>query len=107
MERSRRFYEELFGFACVRDYRLPGGGTICHMSAPGSFVVLELLADGQSPSVSDSVHLGFCVDDFEEAVARLTSRATVVVSGPVRVGSERIMFIADPDGYMIEVNDGL
>jgi catechol 2,3-dioxygenase-like lactoylglutathione lyase family enzyme len=51
------------------------------------------------------VHFGFIVepDQFDAALSTIQAKATPIVSGPGTRDQGRYIFIADPDGYTVEI----
>jgi len=121
LERSKRFYCELFGFALEREIT-PGdessaqllsltpplGMTAAYLVRDG--LVLELLhfsADGQTlpfrPRTMNEpglTHVSLSVDDIDEVCARLPTYGGEVVEGS-NIGAA--VFIRDPDGQLVEL----
>ena len=121
LERSKRFYCELFGFAFEREIT-PGdegsaqllsltpplGMTAAYLVRDG--LVLELLhfsADGQTlpfrPRTMNEpglTHVSLSVDDIDEVCARLPTYGGEVVEGS-NIGAA--VFIRDPDGQLVEL----
>jgi catechol 2,3-dioxygenase-like lactoylglutathione lyase family enzyme len=110
-EKSAEFYCSLFGFSKTRRYEMDGGGRIYHLEQSRSAAALEIIEDSGPAATSapkgDAVHLGFSCPDLE-AFMRLALQMNIeIVRGPIRVGEETIIFIRDPDGYLLEINDHL
>ncbi|MGH9275815.1 MAG: VOC family protein [Acidimicrobiales bacterium] len=118
---SRRFYEELLGFAHQRDLDVPDapaskllrvsepvGMTAVYLERDG--FVLELLhfdRDGNEPQRERSftepglTHLSFSVDDVAAACARVPDLGGEVLADTDMGG--RAVMIRDPDGQLIEL----
>lgn len=82
----------------------------------GKGVALHLLGGRSAPVVDDrSVHVAFTSDDLEPILQRLKDRriawsdfaGTRGTIGTVRTDGVKQIFLKDPDGYWIEVNDVL
>ena len=120
LERSRRFYQELFGFELVRELKVPDrpSDRLLQVDAPlglsalylrkDSFV-LELLhfdRPGNPTSRKRPInepgltHLSFSVDDIHDVAARANRLGGTVVE-ETDVGAA--IFIRDPDGQLIEL----
>ena len=105
LERSLQFYEEALGLTVARKKE----------AADGSFI-LAFLTDGETPhrleltwlrdwekdsyNLGDNeFHLAFAVDDMEAAHAKHEAMGCICFEN-AKMG---IYFIADPDGYWIEI----
>ncbi|MFZ1890018.1 MAG: VOC family protein [Candidatus Binataceae bacterium] len=115
LERSKRFYCELFGLEVLMEYEGPMGeypsGRQVALSTPGASDVIAL---SQVPGVpvgpAGVNHFGFNLvsnDEVADAVAeavraggRLIREQTYESNGVV----EHNAYVADPDGYVIELN---
>jgi catechol 2,3-dioxygenase-like lactoylglutathione lyase family enzyme len=118
LERSRRFYEEVFGFRAAFDLRTDGPETpkLLRLEAPLTLdavylaldgLLLELLAFDRTERTSRRVmnepgltHLSLFVDDLDaaiDAVGRFGGR----VRTDTNIGAA--VFVEDPDGQAIEV----
>jgi catechol 2,3-dioxygenase-like lactoylglutathione lyase family enzyme len=115
LERSKRFYCELFGFEVLMEYEGPMGeypsGRQVALSTPG---VNDVIALSQVPGVPVGPrgvnHFGFNLvsnDDVAAAVAeavragaRLIREHTSESDGIV----EHNAYVADPNGYVVELN---
>lgn len=107
-EKSARFYRELFGYAELLRYELGAHGFIYHLAPEEGGSVLELIEDDRRRRApTDSVHLGFSCANLKEFLEALDRQEIAIEQGPLKVGRETIVFIRDPDGYLIEINDGL
>jgi lactoylglutathione lyase len=108
--RSVAFYKQAFGLA-VADRLDFDGFTLIYLSNPESTFELELTVNkGRTEpySLGDGYgHLAVSVDDVESEHARLTAAGMAprklvdFRNGDVAVA--KFFFIADPDGYQIEV----
>lgn len=109
LETSEQFYQRAFGFEVARRLDFPDQKfTLSYLRAPGGKFELELtwnhdrsepyeLGNGYS-------HLAVGVEDLESSHKRhaelgLDPRPLKGLAG----GEARFYFIADPDGYMVEV----
>ena len=121
LDRSRRFYEEVFGFAHARDLTVPDGpaSTLLRVAPPvgltavyltlGGFT-LELLAfdrEGNDPrrergfTEPGLTHLSITVDDLGDACAAVEAHGGEVLAD-TDVGGFAVM-VRDPDGQLIEL----
>jgi lactoylglutathione lyase len=121
LARSRRFYEEVFGFTHQRDLQVPDQFTSALLQVPAPVglsavylekdgFVLELLhfdRDGNAPQRERSftepglTHLSFSVDDITATCARVAELGGEVLAD-TDAGGMAIM-IRDPDGQLIEL----
>ncbi len=106
MDECLRFYIEVFGFKELLVLRELNGRRIIHLKAPLCTFVLELI-EGNQLNTSDTIHLGFTSTDFDLTFETIKALGIEIVRGPIRVGAEQIVFIKDPSGYLIEINDGI
>lgn len=107
LDTSVAFYREIFGFQPV-----PAGATALWLDLGG--FQLHLIGGRADPvGTPKAVHFAIAVDSLEAVAARLTARGHVwgdyqgqpgVVS-TARTDGVRQIFVQDPDGYWIEVND--
>ncbi|MFU8825515.1 VOC family protein [Yoonia sp.] len=108
--RSVQFYEKAFGLQ-VADRLDFDTFTLVYMSNADSTFELELTInkDRTEPyDLGDGYgHLAFSVDDLDAAHARLTDAGfaprKIVDFAPAGDVIARFFFIADPDGYEVEV----
>lgn len=108
--RSVQFYEQAFGLQ-VADRLDFDTFTLVYMSNADSTFELELTInkDRTEPyDLGDGYgHLAFSVDDLDAAHARLTDAGLaprkIVDFAPAGDVIARFFFIADPDGYEVEV----
>jgi catechol 2,3-dioxygenase-like lactoylglutathione lyase family enzyme len=121
LDRSKRFYCELFEFSVEREIQPPDEGsaqllslsppigmTACYLARDG--LVLELLhfaAEGQTQAARTRAmnepgltHLSLSVADVDAVLARVPEfGGQVIASSNIGVG----VFIRDPDGQLIEL----
>src|SRR5919205_2093538 len=112
IDASLRFYEAL-GFECRGKLRFQTAYNI-YMGLPGDGDTLELtvnegreepydLGDGYN-------HMALTVDDLDGLLAKLADHGVEPEKPPYAPGGRddvgRICFVADPDGYRIELIDG-
>jgi len=109
LERSVRFYKAVFG---LRD-KFAGSGGAAFLTTPGAHDIITLNQSGDPERAGQSggiAHFGFHVDgmaDFEAAVARAQEAGGKVIKRGVRrtddCPEEPWAFLADPDGYIVEI----
>jgi lactoylglutathione lyase len=104
LKKSVAFYEKAFGFKEVRRKEAADGSFILIFMGDGVTehqVELTWLRDRKEPyNLGDNeIHLAVKVDDFD-AAHKLHSEMGVICYENEKMG---IYFVADPDGYWIEV----
>jgi len=111
-----RWYTTHFGFERKRVY-LPGPSQVVVIANGG--VALELFpAEGEEPAGRDQRdgpgyagvrHLAFLVDDLDAKLAELGDDAKITL-GPLDMGEfipgMRVAWISDPEGNIVELNQG-
>lgn len=120
LERSQRFYVELFGFRLLNRIEVPDSPTdqLLRIEAPVGLraaylrkdgLVLELMEfdrPGNPPAAERPVnqpgltHLSFSVDDLEAVVSRVAGLGGTVLE-ETRIPTA--VFLRDPDGQLIEL----
>ncbi len=121
LERSKRFYSELFGFTLEREITPPDetsaqlmsltpplGMTAAYLVRDG--LVLELLhysAEGQTEAFRPRTmnepgltHVSLSVDDIDDVCARVPDYGGEVVDSS-NIGAA--VFVRDPDGQLVEL----
>jgi catechol 2,3-dioxygenase-like lactoylglutathione lyase family enzyme len=104
LEETRAFFRDVLGL--VEGWRpdFPVGGAWLY-AGEGAVVHLVDLAEAKRPSAEAALdHFAFRIDDWDDAVARLTAanvhfRAVEVPDTPIRQ-----IFLRDPNGVNIELN---
>lgn len=104
LEKSLEFYKEALGFQEDRRYNHPDGDFILSYLKDGvtnQLLELTWLRDRKDPyNLGDNeIHLALTVDDFEAAYEHHKSMGCICYENK-EMG---IYFIADPDGYWIEI----
>lgn len=104
LDASLAFYEEALGLEPVRTKEAADGSfKLVYLGDNTTPHTLELtwLRDWDRPyNLGDNeFHLAFVVDDYEAAYAKHKEMDVIVYENP----SMGIYFIADPDGYWLEV----
>lgn len=105
IDRSVRFYTDVFGFRKVRDMTSPAGNVLAYLELPGNNTQIELCYQPNSPDFSfpeDIFHFAISVEDLDLFRNKWESDKIEFwpVEGPV---NNKFYFINDPDGYEIEV----
>jgi len=115
IERSLKFYTEILDMEVVERLESfePTRGKAVTLRSPGSSQLLELnwYEEGSRfgtayVSGEELDHLGFEVEDLEDAVKRLEEKGVEVVVRPGTIGGNigwREAFVKDPDGIWIEL----
>ncbi|UWQ16267.1 VOC family protein [Jannaschia sp. M317] len=108
--RSVAFYEAAFGLKIVGRFPFDGFTLIYMASEPGGFELELTINDSQTEpyDLGDGYgHLALVVDDLEDTHARLTDMGAaprkIVDFDRDGAPFARFFFVADPDGYQIEV----
>ncbi len=108
LERSIRFYKEIFGFALKERMkpRSPEVEEIAFLTLADT--MLELLAIKNSATPAKGPQVGFRmmaieVDDMDQAIQYLKGKGIDVTWGPVTIGKSKRAEIKDPDGLSIEL----
>jgi lactoylglutathione lyase len=112
-EQSRAFYEVLgFGFErdmdIVRNGELEATNYFFGIGDQESVLELTFNHDGRTYDLGTGYgHIALSVDDLDESLAALAQQGIEPEREPYRVreGGSRICFVADPDGYRVELID--
>ncbi len=105
IERSIRFYSEVFGFRKVGESTSPAGNQLAFMELPGNNTLIELCYQPDAPDFSfpeDIFHFAFSTPDLDGFRQRWEPEGIEFWPEDGPVGG-RFYFISDPDGYEIEV----
>ncbi len=108
LDRSRRFYCEGLGLVFQRRGRMAAGGIWEELVDPESHVQLELnFYPGDPPyrEGDELDHLGFRVRDLPAVTARLVALGARVRIPAFVDGGSRLVFLSDPDGVWIELQE--
>lgn len=120
LDRSRRFYVELFGFEPLNEIEVPDtpSDRLLRLPAPIGLRAAYLRKDGLTlelmefrrpgnPAAAERVvnqpgltHLSFSVDDVDAVAARVAELGGEVMSD-THIGTA--VFLRDPDGQLIEL----
>jgi lactoylglutathione lyase len=111
LDRSVKFYSELFGMKELRRNEVPGGKyTLVFMGYgdDATHTVLELTYNWgvEKYEIGDGFgHLAIGMPDVYDAVEKMKAAGAKVTreAGPVKFGTTVIAFVEDPDGYKIEL----
>jgi glyoxylase I family protein len=108
LERSIRFYKEVFGFA-LKERKKPSSPEIEEIAfLTLSDTMLELLSIKHSAPPPKGPQIGFRtmaieVDDMDRAIEYLRGKGVEVSRRPVTIGTSKRAEIKDPDGLSIEL----
>jgi catechol 2,3-dioxygenase-like lactoylglutathione lyase family enzyme len=94
IEKAVRFYINVLGLKVKARY----GDQFAQVEAPGTIIALHPVSgSGQMPGESESMSIGFSVDNLDKAMDDLKSKGVTFarVSDDVQV---RLAFFTDPDG---------
>ena len=100
-ERTAQFYTDLFNMEITRSTP-----EMTFLKTVGSTDMMTLnRSEAEVTPKQGMVHFGFIVepDQFDAALSMIQAKATPIVSGPGRRDQGRYVFIADPDGYTVEI----
>lgn len=105
LEKSLKFYEEALGLTLVRKKEADDGSFILAFLSDGKTphqLELTWLRDWEKDSYNlgdNEFHLAFTAEDFEAAHTKHKEMGCICYENP----GMGIYFIADPDGYWIEI----
>ena len=104
LEKSISFYKEALGLVPVKEKRDPDGAFILVYLGDGSdgFTLELTWLDGREEPYNlgeGEFHLAFTVDDFDEMYKKHKAMGVICYENK-EMG---VYFIADPDGYWIEI----
>jgi lactoylglutathione lyase len=106
LERSLHFYCGLLGLKQIVRYDLPNGIAIVQLSPTGKPPGIELWHEPPWKGFcNERLHFAFEVDDLVRVVHSLRECGAPVEVEPFQKGNEKIAFLRDPDGYLIELNE--
>jgi lactoylglutathione lyase len=111
LEASIAFYTDVLGMKLLRRQDYPAGEFTLAFVGYGpesETAVLELTynwGDHQYDLGTGYGHIAIEVDDVYEATARIEAQGGKILrpAGPMNAGTTIIAFVADPDGYAIEL----
>jgi catechol 2,3-dioxygenase-like lactoylglutathione lyase family enzyme len=105
LDRSTRFYQQVFGMQEL----FHEGADMIFLRTPGSedVITLHRRHDGQDTGAMGSIaHFGFqhAEDaDLDQAVAEIEAAGGRLIKRGKHGGTEAYAYVADPDGYIIEI----
>lgn len=102
LEKSIKFYEEMFGFKLVNRF-MSGEAKIATLDIGGA--LLELVQRPGSPGtppVGNWSHLAIHAPEFDETVAKVDTKG-IQKRLVTQANGNRLCFFNDPDGHTIEI----
>ena len=108
IDRSTRFYADLFGFKEGRRSTSPAGNRLAFLELPGSNTQIELCCQPGSQDFTfpeDIFHFAITVPDLDAFRKRWEPQGVEFWPEDGPVGGN-FYFVDDPDGYEIEVIKG-
>lgn len=111
LERSIKFYTETLGMSLLRQKDYPEGKFSLAFLGYGdekNHTALELTYNWETDhyNLGDGFgHLAIEVDDVHQAAERIRKAGGKIIRepGPMNAGTTLLAFVADPDGYEIEL----
>ena len=111
LERSIKFYSEILGMQLLRQKEYPDGKFTLAFLGYGdekNHTALELTYNWDTDSYDLGKgfgHLAIEVDDVYRAAEKIRAQGGTIIRepGPMNAGTTLIAFVADPDGYEIEL----
>jgi catechol 2,3-dioxygenase-like lactoylglutathione lyase family enzyme len=104
--RSLDFYCGLLGLKQIVRYDRDDGVSIVQLSTTGQPPGVELWHEPPWAGLrNERLHFAFAVTGLASLVEDLRTRGVVVEIEPFTIGHEKIAFLRDPDGYLIELNE--
>lgn len=102
LQQARRFYEDVLGLKQSRFFEMEGGGFIEYDIGPSTLAIGSGTPDWK-PS-PDGGSVGLEVDDFEAAIARLTSSGCTFRLAPLETPVCHMAVVSDPDGNSVTIH---
>jgi catechol 2,3-dioxygenase-like lactoylglutathione lyase family enzyme len=101
MARSLKFYTGLFNLEATSE-----GEKMSFLHTPGTNDSFALFRSEGKVVHGGLHHFGFFVDEenFEKALSYVKAHSIEIMEGPGRRGDERYVYIADPDGYRVQIS---
>ena len=111
LQRSVRFYTEILGMTLLRQKEYPDGRFTLAFMGYGDeehHTALELTYNWDTDQYdigSGFGHLAIEVDDVYTATEKIREAGGKIIreAGPMNAGTTLLAFVADPDGYEIEL----
>ena len=111
LERSIKFYTDILGMKLLRQKEYPDGKFTLAFLGYGDekqHTALELTYNWDTSSYDIGKgfgHLAIEVDDVYQAAEKIRTQGGKIIRepGPMNAGTTLLAFVADPDGYEIEL----
>ena len=104
LERSIRFYQEIFGFPLHKRLRV-GDVQAAFLDVKGTYLeVVEKPGEPKGAPAGAWSHIAFYVDDFDGMVSKLEGMGLKLERITLPDGT-RIVFFKDPDGHDVEIDE--
>ncbi len=110
IDRSTKFYRDVFGYDVFIDNRKTGGNVIGLLGG----VAMELVKSNPSAEAIERAKaatradglghscIAMSVENIDETHAKLKAAGLTKTDGPEQIGQVRVVFIRDPDGALLE-----
>lgn len=103
MEKAIEFYTSTLGLKLKARY----GDNFAQVEAPGTIIALHPVTEkGPKPGRSESISIGFAVNDLEKSKAELESKG-VKFSKTTNDTQVRLAFFNDPDGNPLYLSQSM
>jgi predicted metal-dependent enzyme (double-stranded beta helix superfamily)/predicted enzyme related to lactoylglutathione lyase len=97
VQQTVAFYEQVFGAAKVEEIQVNGVPLVyLHLDGGEVWVSGEIIPGLQT-------HVGFAAEDFDGAVDELKMRWVEFIGEPLRIGTQRVVFIKDHNGQQVGI----
>tara|TARA_A100001037_G_C14865103_1_gene506983 strand:- start:177 stop:572 length:396 start_codon:yes stop_codon:yes gene_type:complete len=107
LERTVKFYEEVFGLEVTKRHESPRGSKLVFLAVPNSDEEIEITyfpGSGPVEVQEDLMHLAFEVDSMDMFGDHLRTIGVEFSDGPTESSSgSTFAFVDAPEGYEIEV----
>jgi lactoylglutathione lyase len=107
LERTLKFYQQVFGLEVTRRHESPRGSKLAFLAVPNSEEEIEITyfpGSGPVEVQEDLMHLAFEVESMEVFQKHLDQIGVSLSDGPTQSSSGSIFaFVDAPEGYEIEV----
>lgn len=109
LARSTGFYEDIMGFEPIER---AGSNNVAWLTIGGLDTIHLIEGDTSTTSLTKNTHIALRIADLDAFVAELTEKRVAFcdwAGNPGRIGTRRDgfrqVYVQDPDGYWVEVND--
>ena len=101
LERSIKFYEEIFGGKVILDAELAGARNVFIKIGNGRLHLYD--QSPKSPGKGSIHHFGIQTDNIEEVVSKLRSKGIILKKGITDLGFWKYVMVPAPDEILIEL----